>query len=164
MVAVVTGGASGIGLATVRVLRQQGAQVASLDLNAGPADQDGVLALTADVSDTVSVQEAVRAATEHLGRLDVLVNNAGIGAQGTVEDNPEEEWRRVLEVNVLGIVRASRACLPHLRRSSAAAIAILARLRRPPVCQTELSMRPARALCSPLPWPWPPTTFLRASG
>jgi len=52
----------------------------------------------------------------------VLVNNAGIGAQGTVEDNPEEEWRRVLEVNVLGIVRVSRACLPHLRRSRAAAI------------------------------------------
>ncbi len=122
MVALVTGGASGIGLATARALRQQGAQVASLDLNAGPAGEDGVLPLTADVSDTGSVQEAVQAATDRLGRLDVLVNNAGIGAQGTVEDNPEEEWRRVLEVNVLGIVRVSRACLPHLRRSPAAAI------------------------------------------
>jgi len=122
MVALVTGGASGIGLATVRALRQQGARVASLDVNAGPIGEDGVLPLTADVSDTGSVQEAVRAATERLGGLDVLVNNAGIGAQGTVEDNPEEEWRRVLEVNVLGIVRVSRACLPHLRRSRAAAI------------------------------------------
>jgi len=122
MVALVTGGASGIGLATARTLRQQGAQVASLDLNAGPAGEDGVLALTADVSDTASVQAAVREATGRLGRLGVLVNNAGIGAQGTVEDNPEDEWRRVLEVNVLGIVRMSRACLPHLRRSPAAAI------------------------------------------
>jgi 2-keto-3-deoxy-L-fuconate dehydrogenase len=59
---------------------------------------------------------------EHFGALDVLVNNAGIGATGTVEDNSYEEWRRVLDVNLLGIVRATRAALPHLRRSSAAAI------------------------------------------
>jgi NAD(P)-dependent dehydrogenase (short-subunit alcohol dehydrogenase family) len=122
MAALVTGGSSGIGLATVRALRRQGAQVASLDLKPGPADEDGVLALAADVSQMASVHAAVEEAMERLGRLDVLVNNAGTGAQGTVEDNPEEEWRRVLEVNVLGIVRVSRACLPHLRRSSAAAI------------------------------------------
>jgi 2-keto-3-deoxy-L-fuconate dehydrogenase len=122
MAALVTGGSSGIGLATVRALRRQGAQVASLDLKPGPADEDGVLALAADVSETASVHAAVDEAMERMGRLDILVNNAGTGAQGTVEDNPEDEWRRVLEVNVLGIVRVSRACLPHLRRSPAAAI------------------------------------------
>jgi 2-keto-3-deoxy-L-fuconate dehydrogenase len=52
----------------------------------------------------------------------VLVNNAGIGATGTVEDNPYEQWRRVLDVNLLGVVRTTRAALPHLRRSPSAAI------------------------------------------
>lgn len=54
--------------------------------------------------------------------MDILVNNAGIGAAGTIEDNPYEEWSRVLDVNVLGIVRVTRASLPHLRRSAHAAI------------------------------------------
>jgi NAD(P)-dependent dehydrogenase (short-subunit alcohol dehydrogenase family) len=57
-----------------------------------------------------------------LGGIDIVVNNAGIGAQGTVEDNDDDEWRRVLEVNLLGTVRVTRAALPHLRRSTAAAI------------------------------------------
>ena len=78
--------------------------------------------MTADVTDDDSVRAAVATVAERLGALDVLVNNAGIGATGTVEDNSEDEWRRVLDVNLLGIVRASRAALPHLRRSSAPAI------------------------------------------
>ena len=56
------------------------------------------------------------------GALDVLVNNAGIGALGTVDANGDDEWRRVLDVNLLGVVRTTRAALPHLRRSPAAAI------------------------------------------
>ena len=61
------------------------------------------------------------AVTEQLGGLDLLVNNAGIGAAGTVADNADDEWHRVLDVNVLGMVRVTRAALPHLRRSSAPA-------------------------------------------
>ncbi|WP_433335875.1 SDR family NAD(P)-dependent oxidoreductase [Spirillospora sp. CA-294931] len=117
--ALVTGGASGIGLATARLLAERGASVACLDLDAAP---EPFHAVKADVTDDASVRAAVQDAAGRLGGLDVLVNNAGIGAQGTVEDNDDDEWRRVFDVNVLGIVRVSRAALPHLRRSGSAAI------------------------------------------
>ncbi|HEV8373159.1 MAG TPA: SDR family NAD(P)-dependent oxidoreductase, partial [Actinomycetota bacterium] len=126
LVAVVSGGGSGIGLATVRLLDARGARVAALDLDpaaAAPAEgAESPLPLVADVTDEDSVGAAVAAVVDRWGALDVLVNNAGVGAQGTVEDNPYEEWRRVLDVNLLGIVRTTRAALPHLRRSEHAAI------------------------------------------
>lgn len=121
LVAIVTGGASGIGAATAAQLAAAGASVAVLDLNpeSGPG---GHFAVRCDVADTASVDEAVRAVAEHFGRIDVVVNNAGIGAQGTVADNDDDEWHRVFDINVVGMVRVSRAALPHLRRSPAAAI------------------------------------------
>jgi 2-keto-3-deoxy-L-fuconate dehydrogenase len=127
LVAAVTGGGSGIGLATVRLLAARGARVAALDLDPSAAAEpvDGAerpLALVADVTDDASVGAAVAAVIERWGGLDVLVNNAGIGARGTVDDNPLEEWRRVMDVNLLGMVRTTRAALPHLRRSPTAAI------------------------------------------
>jgi len=121
LVALVTGGGSGLGAAVVRVLQRRGATVAALDLEPG-ALPDGVLGVRADVSDDASVRAAVEEVVSALGRLDVVVNNAGIGAQGTVADNDDDEWRRVLDVNVLGMVRVARAALPHLRRSPAAAV------------------------------------------
>jgi len=117
--AIVTGGASGIGLATARLLTERGATVACLDLDGPPAPLYGV---RADVRDDEQVRPAVAQAVEHLGGLDVLVNNAGIGAQGTVEDNDDAAWRNVFDVNVFGMVRMARAALPHLRRSEHAAI------------------------------------------
>ena len=119
--ALVTGGASGIGLATARLLAARGADVAVLDLNTVGLEAP-LRGFTADVSDDASVRAGVAAAVEQLGGLDVLVNNAGIGAVGTVADNPDEEWQRVLGVNVLGLVRTTRAALPHLRASERAAI------------------------------------------
>ncbi|MGW2830793.1 SDR family NAD(P)-dependent oxidoreductase [Streptomyces sp. NPDC001286] len=119
--ALVTGGASGIGRATADLLAARGAQVAVLDLDPSTVEKP-LLAFRADVSDDTSVREAVAAAVAELGGLDVVVNNAGIGAQGTVEDNDDAEWHRVLDVNVVGMVRVARAALPHLRESRHAAI------------------------------------------
>ena len=118
--ALVTGGASGIGLATVQRLARDGAQVAVLDLaERGP---DAHMFVRADVTDDRGVRAAVADVIAALGGLDVLVNNAGIGAQGGVEANDDAEWRRVLDVNVQGLVRVTRAALPALRASTAAAI------------------------------------------
>ena len=121
LAALVTGGASGIGLATARLMASRGARVAILDREV-PSSliQDGILhPVIADVTDDGAVRTAVAAATETFGGLDILVNNAGIGAAGTVEDNDDAEWRHVLDVNVLGVVRATRAALPALRASVA---------------------------------------------
>ncbi|WP_320776799.1 SDR family oxidoreductase [Streptomyces sp. CRN 30] len=119
--ALVTGGASGIGRATAELLAGRGAAVAVLDRDISTV-REPLLGHRADVTDDASVREAVTAAVAGLGGLDVLVNNAGIGAQGTVEDNDDAEWHRVLDVNVVGMVRVARAALPHLRASAHAAI------------------------------------------
>lgn len=119
--ALVTGGASGIGRATAELLASRGARVAVLDLNPDAVDKP-LTGYRADVTDDASVRAAVEAATQDLGGLDIVINNAGIGAQGTVEDNDDTQWHQVLDVNVLGIVRTTRAALPHLRASDHAAI------------------------------------------
>ncbi|MEU6533885.1 SDR family oxidoreductase [Streptomyces sp. NPDC046928] len=121
LTALVTGGASGIGLATARLLTAQGARVAVLDLSE-PEAADFAAALRADIRDDTSVVAAVDGAVSRLGGLDVVVNNAGIGAQGGVEDNSDEEWHRVLDTNVVGMVRVTRAALPALRVSPHAAV------------------------------------------
>ena len=121
LVAAVTGGASGIGAAIARRLAEEGARVAVLDVDPSGAGE-GMLAVRTDVADDASVREAIATTVERLGRLDILVNNAGVGAQGTVADNDDEEWRRVLDVNVVGMARVSRAALSHLRRSPSAAV------------------------------------------
>ena len=123
--AIVSGGGSGIGLATAHELASRGAGVAVLDLDVTAIDEP-LLGLRCDVTDTAGVDAAVAAAAGAFGGIDVVVANAGIGAQGTVADNDDEEWRRVLDVNVLGVSRTVRAALPFLRRSSAAAVVVTA--------------------------------------
>jgi len=114
--ALVTGGASGIGLATAMQLLSDGATVAVLDIAVtGPP---GVVYVQADLSDDAAVRVAVATTIEALGGLDILVNNAGIGAQGTVEETADSEWHQLLEVNVVGTARVTRAALPALRRST----------------------------------------------
>jgi len=120
-VAVITGGSSGIGAATARLLVERGARVAVLDRDAEGIEPP-LIGVRADVTDDAAVRAAVAEAVERLGGLDLLVNNAGIGAQGTVEDNDDDEWRRVFDVNVFGMARVARAALPHLRESGRGAI------------------------------------------
>jgi len=126
LTAVVTGGASGIGAATAALLAERGARVAVLDRAIGEAerknDSPSWICVQADVTDDEAVRAAIAAVVDAFGGIDVLVNNAGIGAIGTIEENDDAEWQRVFDVNVFGIVRTSRAALPHLRRSSHAAI------------------------------------------
>jgi 2-keto-3-deoxy-L-fuconate dehydrogenase len=122
--ALVTGGASGIGLAIARTFAAEGAAVVVLDVAAQrpAALPPGVGYVAADIRDDDAVRAAVGGAVESLGGLDILVNNAGIGAQGTVEDATDEEWQRVLDVNVVGTARVSRAAWPALRASAQAAV------------------------------------------
>ncbi|MED7948787.1 SDR family oxidoreductase [Streptomyces sp. BE20] len=119
--AIVTGGASGIGLTTAHLLTERGAHVAVLDL-APTGLSSPLTGYAADLADDAAVQSAVADATARLGGLDILVNSAGIGAVGTVEDNPDEQWRHVLDVNVVGLARVTRAVLPHLRVSAHASV------------------------------------------
>ncbi|MFI6647983.1 SDR family NAD(P)-dependent oxidoreductase [Streptomyces sp. NPDC050529] len=119
--ALVTGGASGIGRATADLLSARGAAVAVVDLDPSAVDKP-LRGYTADVSDDASVRAAVAAAADDLGGIDILINNAGIGAAGTVEDNDDAQWHRVFDVNVLGIVRTTRAALPRLRASAHASV------------------------------------------
>ena len=116
----ITGGSSGIGLAAALAFRARAAEVAILDRTEhGP---DGFIFEWADVAADESVQGAVSRSVARLGGLDVLVNCAGIGAQGGVEANSDEEWHSVFDVNVLGMVRVTRSALPALLESKNAAI------------------------------------------
>ncbi|MFB9310332.1 NAD(P)-dependent dehydrogenase (short-subunit alcohol dehydrogenase family) [Agromyces hippuratus] len=121
LVAIVTGGASGIGAAIADRLQQGGARVAVFDLQPDAAAHAD-LAIAVDVADDASVRAGVDRVAAELGRIDIVVNNAGIGAQGTIESNPDEEWHKVFDINVLGMMRVARAALPHLRNSPAASI------------------------------------------
>lgn len=122
LVAVVTGGSSGIGAATASLLAQRGAKVAVLDRDIHQQGEQWALALRCDVRDSAAVDDAVRAVAEELGGIDILVNNAGIGAVGDITANDDDEWHRVFDVNVVGIVRVTRAALPQLRGSASASI------------------------------------------
>jgi len=121
LTAVVTGGASGLGAAIAARLVAEGARVAVLDRDVAGAASE-VLAVQADVTSDASVREAIAHVVEALGGIDVLVNNAGIGAAGDIAANDDEEWHRVFDVNVVGIARVTRAALPHLRASAHAAV------------------------------------------
>jgi len=120
-VAIVTGGASGIGHAVALALAADGMRVAALDLQTEGVEPP-LTAVRCDVSDDASVRAAVTEVVDRFGRLDVVIANAGIAAAGTVADNGDDEWHRVLDVNVVGVVRVVRAALPHLVRSPVASV------------------------------------------
>ena len=125
-VAVVTGGSRGIGLAIARTLVERGARVAitatsddSLRAAAGDLGRvsanAAVLALRADVRNYEEVERALSSVTHQFGGIDVVVNNAGVGAFSAVADMTIEEWRQIFDTNVSGVFHGCRAAVPHLR-------------------------------------------------
>jgi 3-oxoacyl-[acyl-carrier protein] reductase len=129
-VAWVTGGASGIGAATVRTLREAGAHVVSLDrsYDAPPAvgqafrPDEGVVEVRLDVTDTSDVSAVVARLLEAKLRPDILVSNAGITRDGVVWKLTDDEWDAVLEVNLKGVFRMTRAVVPSMRERGSGAI------------------------------------------
>ena len=128
-VALVTGASSGIGAATAAVLASRGAAVAVAarrrdrleELAAGIRGQGGTaLVLQCDVTNQEQAAAAVERTATELGRLDTLVNNAGVMLLGPVAGAPLAEWQQMVELNVLGLLYCAHAALPHLQRAAAA--------------------------------------------
>lgn len=117
----VTGGASGIGRATARLLARAGARVVSLDLSPGPTEA-GIDGCVLDVRDPAAIEHLVdNLEAENLGA-DILVNAAGITRDAVVWRLSDEDWQRVLDVNLTGAFRLTRACAPGMRRRGRGAI------------------------------------------
>ena len=125
--ALVTGASSGIGEATALALAEQGAAVAlaarrkdRLEALAGKIRDAGgtALVLAADVTQAAQARDAVEQTVQQLGRLDTLVNNAGVMLLGPIESAPVEEWQRMVELNMLGLLYCTHAALPHLLKAA----------------------------------------------
>jgi NADP-dependent 3-hydroxy acid dehydrogenase YdfG len=117
-VALVTGASSGIGEATARALAQEGATVAAVARRKDRLDalvaEIGGLAIEADVTDREQAVAAVERTAQELGRLDIVVNNAGVMLLGPIVDAPVEEWDRMIALNVQGLLYVAHAAIPHL--------------------------------------------------
>src|SRR3954471_14190463 len=121
-VALVTGASSGIGEATARALAEQGATVAAVARRKDRLDaltaEIGGLAIETDVTDREQALAAVERTAQELGRLDIVINNAGVMLLGPIVDAPIDEWDRMIELNLQGLLYIAHAALPHLLRSA----------------------------------------------
>ncbi|KVE91643.1 oxidoreductase [Burkholderia vietnamiensis] len=115
-VAIVTGASSGIGRATALALGQAGYRVFGTSRKAYPASADGITMLACDVTDDDSVRNMVTEVVGAAGRIDLLVNNAGIGLFGAAEESSAAQARALFDVNVFGVLRVTNAVLPEMRR------------------------------------------------
>ena len=129
-VAAVTGGSSGIGLATVRELVRRGCTVYELSRHDGSGEQ-GVRHLRCDVSDGDAFRQALEQIFAQEGRLDILVNNAGFGISGAAEFTPNEDAKRLLDVNLFGTVNGCKAAIPLMRRQGGGRIVNLSSVAAP---------------------------------
>jgi len=128
-VAVVTGAARGIGLAVVRKFLEQGCRVALLDIDkatlartSGELDRSRTLAVECDVADPKQVTESIQRVASHFGRIDSLVNNAGIAVFKPLLETTFEEWSRVLDVNLSGPFLCTQACAPLMLKTGGGSI------------------------------------------
>lgn len=121
LVAVVTGAGSGIGLAVAKHFHDNGAKVFGLDLAEGSMSPYAQF-ISCDIGNPTSVSTAFAELTKSTQVIDILANNAGVGATGNVEVATEDEWQRVLNINVVGTSRVSAAAMPLLRKSKCPAI------------------------------------------
>lgn len=119
-VCIITGAASGIGRALTVAMRAEGAIVVGIDVQEDAEREFGIV--RADVTDAGNIERAVSTIAELHGRIDVLVNNAGICPAGTVVSTEPEVWDRVFAVNVRGIYLTSRAVIPHMQRQGRGSI------------------------------------------
>ena len=121
LIAVVTGAGSGIGLAVATQLNSLGVKVFGLDINEG--EMKGVAEYVAcDVGDTAQVKKDFETISSRVNHIDMLFNVAGVGAVGAVEDATDDEWHRVMNINVAGTSRVSATAMPLLRKSASASI------------------------------------------
>ena len=133
-VAVVTGASSGIGEATARLLAKEGCNVALAArredrLNTLAAELgEGALAAPADVTDPAACAALVARTVERFGSLDVLVNNAGLGLYGSVAEGDPEDWRKMFDVNVLGVLYVTRAAVRQMLRQGAGDVVFVSSL------------------------------------
>lgn len=114
-VALITGASSGIGLVTAKALRQAGYRVFGTSRRAVAESSDGITMLICDVSDDASVQKMVAEVLKQAGRIDLLVNNAGIGLLGGAEESSTAQAQALFDVNVFGVTRVTNAVLPAMR-------------------------------------------------
>ena len=157
LVAIVTGGASGIGAATAELLLERGAHVAVLDRDVGSVPGD-IFGVQCDITNDAQVQAAVEAVASHFGGVDVVINNAGIGAAGDITANTDEEWHRVLDVNVVGIAASPGRPCPTSAPPAMPPWSTHAPSSPQLAFPTARSMQPARAPWQPSRCPWPQTT------
>ncbi len=125
-VALITGASRGIGAAVARQLDAAGVRVGLASRSGDDLGIAGAVGVAADVRDPASIGSAVATVVDRLGKLDILVVNAGVGAYGPILDLPAEEIDEMIDVNVKGAIHSIRAALPHLMKSSAADVVTLA--------------------------------------
>ena len=130
-VALISGGARGMGAAEARLFAQEGARVVVADIleDEGRAVENDInakggeaLFVRLDVTRETDWEQAVAATVDRFGKLDVLVNNAGIGGANRVEDTSVEAWERVMAVNAKGVFLGTRAAIPAMRRAGGGSI------------------------------------------